>query len=171
MFECLNYSNKLPWVWMFECLNVLVVLEGKPLKQCHSRNLSNDRSISGLVVEYIVAIDVTRVRFPADALLPLLICMYSHLIILAFTLAKSKFCWWTQNQSLLPTRPCIQTRINATTVLVGGARFARLATDFFKIRSAKLSSVLSLLHVWRERLPLWRQSFVCECKNNRCCQR
>ena len=28
-------------------------------------------SISGLVVEYIVAIDVTRVRFPADALLRL----------------------------------------------------------------------------------------------------
>ena len=27
-------------------------------------------SISGLVVEYIVAIDVTRVRFPADALFP-----------------------------------------------------------------------------------------------------
>ena len=27
------------------------------------------RSISGLVVEYIVAIDVTRARFPADALL------------------------------------------------------------------------------------------------------
>jgi hypothetical protein len=26
-----------------------------------------DHSISGLVVEYIVAIDVTRVRFPADA--------------------------------------------------------------------------------------------------------
>ena len=26
-------------------------------------------SISGLVVEYIVAIDVTRVRFPADAIL------------------------------------------------------------------------------------------------------
>ena len=26
--------------------------------------------ISGLVVEYIVAIDVTRVRFPADALWP-----------------------------------------------------------------------------------------------------
>ena len=25
------------------------------------------KSISGLVVEYIVAIDVTRVRFPADA--------------------------------------------------------------------------------------------------------
>ena len=28
---------------------------------------SRDTSISGLVVEYIVAIDVTRVRFPADA--------------------------------------------------------------------------------------------------------
>ena len=28
----------------------------------------NFTSISGLVVEYIVAIDVTRVRFPADAL-------------------------------------------------------------------------------------------------------
>ena len=27
----------------------------------------HDKSISGLVVEYIVAIDVTRVRFPADA--------------------------------------------------------------------------------------------------------
>ena len=27
------------------------------------------RSISGLVVEYIVAIDATRARFPADALL------------------------------------------------------------------------------------------------------
>ncbi len=27
-----------------------------------------DGSISGLVVEYIAAIDVTRVRFPADAL-------------------------------------------------------------------------------------------------------
>ena len=27
-------------------------------------------SISGLVAEYIVAIDVTRVRFPADALFP-----------------------------------------------------------------------------------------------------
>ena len=26
-----------------------------------------DMGISGLVVEYIVAIDVTRVRFPADA--------------------------------------------------------------------------------------------------------
>ena len=33
-------------------------------------------SISGLVVEYIVAIDVTRVRFPADALL---ICLVVQL--------------------------------------------------------------------------------------------
>ena len=30
--------------------------------------LDDNISISGLVVEYIVAIDVTRVRFPADAL-------------------------------------------------------------------------------------------------------
>ena len=29
--------------------------------------ISDAQSISGLVVEYIVAIDVTRVRFPADA--------------------------------------------------------------------------------------------------------
>ena len=28
---------------------------------------TNSNSISGLVAEYIVAIDVTRVRFPADA--------------------------------------------------------------------------------------------------------
>ena len=36
-------------------------------------------SISGLVVEYIVAIDVTRVRFPADALSkrPLLIYLFT----------------------------------------------------------------------------------------------
>ena len=36
-------------------------------------------SISGLVVEYIVAIDVTRVRFPADALLVCVcvcVCMF-----------------------------------------------------------------------------------------------
>ena len=34
-------------------------------------------SISGLVVEYIVAIDVTRVRFPADALfLPIKLLRY-----------------------------------------------------------------------------------------------
>ena len=33
------------------------------------RNSAKYRRISGLVVEYIVAIDVTRVRFPADALL------------------------------------------------------------------------------------------------------
>ena len=38
-------------------------------------------SISGLVVEYIVAIDVTRVRFPADALflrIKLLRCRNRH---------------------------------------------------------------------------------------------
>jgi hypothetical protein len=34
-----------------------------------------DMSISGLVVEYIVAIDVTRVRFPADALFQCPICL------------------------------------------------------------------------------------------------
>ena len=32
------------------------------------RPMKKAPSISGLVVEYIVAIDVTRVRFPADAL-------------------------------------------------------------------------------------------------------
>jgi hypothetical protein len=31
--------------------------------------LKTSSSISGLVVEYIAAIDVTRVRFPADAFL------------------------------------------------------------------------------------------------------
>ena len=33
-----------------------------------ARTTTVGMSISGLVVEYIVAIDVTRVRFPADAL-------------------------------------------------------------------------------------------------------
>ena len=37
----------------------------------------NFTSISGLVVEYIVAIDVTRVRFPADALFALSLCRAS----------------------------------------------------------------------------------------------
>jgi hypothetical protein len=35
--------------------------------------IAEARSISGLVAEYIVAIDVTRVRFPADATLCLLL--------------------------------------------------------------------------------------------------
>ena len=38
------------------------------------------QSISGLVVEYIVAIDVTRVRFPADAYL-----VYMYTTSLGFT--------------------------------------------------------------------------------------
>ena len=40
------------------------------LRQSRGRAMpcANLQSISGLVVEYIVAIDVTRVRFPADAL-------------------------------------------------------------------------------------------------------
>ena len=42
------------------------------------------QSISGLVVEYIVAIDVTRVRFPADAYLAYLYnqpWLYLHTVI------------------------------------------------------------------------------------------
>ena len=35
-------------------------------------NVKRTISISGLVVEYIVAIDVTRVQFPADAICPIL---------------------------------------------------------------------------------------------------
>ena len=37
--------------------------------------------ISGLVVEYIVAIDVTRVRFPADAVFDVSCEIVSHLFI------------------------------------------------------------------------------------------
>ena len=37
--------------------------------------------ISGLVVEYIVAIDVTRVRFPADALLSAVLTFWFRLRI------------------------------------------------------------------------------------------
>ena len=39
------------------------------------RNYREASSISGLVVEYIVAIDVTRVRFPADAFFVALVDM------------------------------------------------------------------------------------------------
>ena len=38
-------------------------------------------SISGLVVEYIVAIDVTRVRFPADAFFDVRVCQPTHGIV------------------------------------------------------------------------------------------
>ena len=39
-------------------------------RACHCANKNPELlSISGLVAEYIVAIDVTRVRFPADALI------------------------------------------------------------------------------------------------------
>ena len=37
-------------------------------------NMAPYPSISGLVVEYIVAIDVTRVRFPADAYVYMSMC-------------------------------------------------------------------------------------------------
>ena len=39
-------------------------VQGFSISHTHQKSLS---SISGLVVEYIVAIDVTGVRFPADA--------------------------------------------------------------------------------------------------------
>ena len=40
-------------------------------RACHCGNKNPELlSISGLVAEYIVAIDVTRVRFPADAFMP-----------------------------------------------------------------------------------------------------
>jgi hypothetical protein len=47
-------------------IHVSQILEEPSCMDWPTRILSN--SISGLVVEYIVAIDVTRVRFPADAL-------------------------------------------------------------------------------------------------------
>jgi hypothetical protein len=46
-------------------IHVSQILEEPSCMDWPARILSN--SISGLVVEYIVAIDVTRVRFPADA--------------------------------------------------------------------------------------------------------
>ena len=42
----------------------------KNLATTRAPRRSGRTSISGLVVEYIVAIDVTRARFPADALYP-----------------------------------------------------------------------------------------------------
>ena len=48
------------------------------------------QSISGLVVEYIVAIDVTRVRFPADA--------YVHVSWLSERIKARAFCLRGQRQ-------------------------------------------------------------------------
>ena len=49
-----------------QSIHALIVedVQGCSIGHTHQKSLS---SISGLVVEYIVAIDVTRVRFPADA--------------------------------------------------------------------------------------------------------
>ena len=44
-----------------------LVLNFSPLHEHGISGSATDGGISGLVVEYIVAIDVTRVRFPADA--------------------------------------------------------------------------------------------------------
>ena len=44
-----------------------MLLALKKLWQLQYATESNYAGISGLVVEYVVAIDVTRVRFPADA--------------------------------------------------------------------------------------------------------
>ena len=43
---------------------------GRGIWACVTRDVPMYPSISGLVAEYIVATDVTRVRFPADASLP-----------------------------------------------------------------------------------------------------
>ena len=60
------------------------------LRQSRGRAMpcANLQSISGLVVEYIVAIDVTRVRFPADALFEF-VCLV-----------------WVLSLLLLPFWPC-----------------------------------------------------------------
>ena len=51
-----------------------------------------DIGISGLVVEYIVAIDVTRVRFPADALFVLVVRDFKRVAALT-TRAEYKIKW------------------------------------------------------------------------------
>ena len=45
----------------------LLVRQGRAVPPAGRRWFTRRSGISGLVVEYIVAIDVTRVRFPADA--------------------------------------------------------------------------------------------------------
>ena len=41
---------------------------------------SDEKNIGGLVVEYIVAIDVTRVRFPVDACIVASVLSWSYLV-------------------------------------------------------------------------------------------
>ena len=48
-------------------LNRSAKVSSGSVKHFKKNPLPYSSSISGLVVEYIVAIDVTRVRFPADA--------------------------------------------------------------------------------------------------------
>jgi hypothetical protein len=63
--------------------------------------------ISGLVVEYVVAIDVTRVRFPADAAFLVFDRIYQY------TLDNGSIFWRIQRQTFLVLRigiTCMQQR-------------------------------------------------------------
>ena len=59
--------------------------------------VDRSNSISGLVVEYIVAIDVTRVRFPADAL-------FEFPPNSSFCLVRAKLFFWA-SPATLANRP------------------------------------------------------------------
>ena len=63
--------------------------------------------ISGLVVEYIVAIDVTRVRFPADAfssILGALHVLHLHAMLSEDLQGHQRFCCHLENLELLPNQ-------------------------------------------------------------------
>ena len=86
-------------------------------RQAEQLGRSKSQSISGLVVEYIVAIDVTQVRFPADALLQAL-CLAStplgpasHFVTHEHTSLLQSLHWKTcrlssRKSRLLPNNPC-----------------------------------------------------------------
>ena len=77
------------------------------------------QGISGLVVEYIVAIDVTRVRFPADATLQTFSCHHHTLGLIAwgfFFRSPQK-----EPSGAIPTCPTAEKNIQ-------GSEWFRLAT-------------------------------------------
>ena len=132
MFECLNYSNKLPWVWMFEF-------------PCRFRRETSE-----------------TVRFKE------IVWAQKH----QWSSGRIHRCHRCDPGSIPGWCTVSLSHVAALSLhpfFVSG--FARLATDLFLIRSAKLTFVKSLRPVWREHLHLWSQSVVCKCKHNRCCQR
>ena len=99
---------------------------------------ANQQGISGLVVEYIVAIDVTRVRFPADAFFAK--CLFQDILAprTQFWLLRTTLGIWGNGKS----------RANVTVaILAQGTSWAVAVTQAFLIMGSSPGAVKTLTWV------------------------